>query len=149
MYPFYSKVYFLYFLEAKNPCFVTKICWKSSYICAFIFPKNGAIDFTKTFTSQEWLVVESQEWLPDPSLNHIFNVLPIGVQYTLSFQLTNFGLKYLIQFESRNKILSVRSYKKIMTSQLLFKNIFILRTSIVASFCWYHQNSNHFYQNNL
>ena len=36
--------------------------------------------------------------LPDPSLNHIFNALSIGVQYTLSFQLTNFGLKCLIQW---------------------------------------------------
>ena len=25
--------------------------------------------------------------LPDPSLNHIFNALSIGVQYTLSFEL--------------------------------------------------------------
>ena len=33
--------------------------------------------------------------LPDPSLNHIFNALSIGVQYTLSFQLTNFSLKCL------------------------------------------------------
>ena len=29
--------------------------------------------------------------LPDPLLNHILNALSIGVQYTLSFQLTNFG----------------------------------------------------------
>ena len=34
--------------------------------------------------------------LPDPSLNHISNALSIGVQYTVSFQLTNFGLKYLL-----------------------------------------------------
>ena len=34
--------------------------------------------------------------LPDPSLNYIFNVLSIGVQFTLSFELTNFGLKYLL-----------------------------------------------------
>ena len=32
---------------------------------------------------------------PDPSLNHIFNSLSIGAQYTVSFQLTNFGLKCL------------------------------------------------------
>ena len=30
----------LYFLEAKNPYFVTKNCWKSSYICAFILSKK-------------------------------------------------------------------------------------------------------------
>ena len=34
--------------------------------------------------------------LPDPSLNHIFNVLSTGAQYTLSFQWTDFGLKCLL-----------------------------------------------------
>ena len=33
--------------------------------------------------------------LPDPSLNCIFNALSIGVQYMLSFQWSNFGLKCL------------------------------------------------------
>ena len=33
--------------------------------------------------------------LLDPSLDRIFNVQSIGVQYTLSFQWTNFGLKWL------------------------------------------------------
>ena len=56
---FTQNCIFLYFLEAKNPCFVTKNCWKSSYICVFILPKSSAIDFTKTFLTQEWLVVES------------------------------------------------------------------------------------------
>ena len=47
--PFYSKLYFLYFLEAKNLLiFVYLFC-----------PKNGSIDFTKAFITQEWLVVES------------------------------------------------------------------------------------------
>ena len=30
----------LYFLEAKNPYFVTKNCSKSSYICVFILSKK-------------------------------------------------------------------------------------------------------------
>ena len=34
--------------------------------------------------------------MPDPSLNHIFNALSIGIQYTFSFQWTNFGLKCLL-----------------------------------------------------
>ena len=34
--------------------------------------------------------------LAEPSLNHIFNALLIGVQYPLSVQLTNFGLKCLL-----------------------------------------------------
>ena len=37
----------LYILEAKNPYFVTKNCWKSSHICVFILSKSGTIDFTK------------------------------------------------------------------------------------------------------
>ena len=48
----------LYFLEAKNPYFETKNCWKSSYICVFILSKKRR-NFTKTFITQEWLVVES------------------------------------------------------------------------------------------
>ena len=35
--------------------------------------------------------------LPDPLLNHILSALSICVQYTLSFQLTNFGLKCLFK----------------------------------------------------
>ena len=35
--------------------------------------------------------------LSDPSLNHIFNALSIGVQYTVSFQLTNFDQKCLLR----------------------------------------------------
>ena len=34
--------------------------------------------------------------LPDPSLNHMFNALSIGLQYTVSFQLTHFSLKCLM-----------------------------------------------------
>ena len=32
-----KTVFFLYFLEAKNPCFVTKNCSKFSYICVIYF----------------------------------------------------------------------------------------------------------------
>ena len=54
-------------------------------------PKNGTIDFTKTFNSG----MVGRRKLPNPSLNHIFNALSIGVQYMLSFRLINFGLKCL------------------------------------------------------
>ena len=53
--------------------------------------KSCASDFTKTFITQEWLVIES---FPTPRWIAIFNTLSIG-QHTLSFQLTNFGLKCL------------------------------------------------------
>ena len=34
--------------------------------------------------------------LLDPSMNNIFNVLLIGLQYTLSFKLPDFGFKCLV-----------------------------------------------------
>ena len=34
---FTQNCIFLYFLEAKNPCFVTKNCSKFSYICVIYF----------------------------------------------------------------------------------------------------------------
>ena len=60
-------------------------------IFVYLFCPKNRIDFTKTFTIE----------LPDLSLNHIFNALLIGVQYTLLFQITNFGLKCLIWFPIR------------------------------------------------
>ena len=47
-----------YFFEAKNPYFVTKIVENLFFVYLFC-PKNVAIDFTKTFITQEWLVLES------------------------------------------------------------------------------------------
>ena len=37
---FTQNCIFLYFLDARNPCFVTKNCSKSSYICVFILSKK-------------------------------------------------------------------------------------------------------------
>ena len=91
---FTQNCIFLYFFEAKNPYFVTKNCWKSSYICVFILSKKRPNWF------QNSGMVRCRK-LPDPSLNHIFNALSIGVQYTLSFQWTNFGLKCLLLAEAK------------------------------------------------
>ena len=91
----------LYFLEAKNPYFVTKNCWKSSYICVFILSKKRRNWFHKS----QWLVVGRMvgcRKLNDPLLNCIFNALSIGVQYTLSFQWTNFDLKWLNTWETNH-----------------------------------------------
>ena len=84
---------FLYFLEAKNSCFVTKNCWKPSYICVFILSKKWCSCFHKNLHNSG---IVCRRKLPDPSLNCIFNALSIDVQYTLSFQWTNFGLKCLL-----------------------------------------------------
>ena len=83
----------LYFLEAKNPYFVMKNCWKSPYICVFILSKKRRNWFHKNPHNSGMV---GRRKLPDPSLNHIFNVLSTGAQYTLSFQWTDFGLKCLL-----------------------------------------------------
>ena len=71
-------------------------------IFVYLFcPKNGTTDFTKTFIIQEWKAARRK--LPDPSLNSIFNALSIGVQYTLSFRWTNFGLKCLLEKLFQNR----------------------------------------------
>ena len=86
----------LYFLEAKNPYFETKRCWKSSCIYVFILSKKWRNWFHKNLHNSGMVGC----WkLPDPSLNRIFNALSIGVQCTLSFQRTDFGLKCLISDE--------------------------------------------------
>ena len=63
-------------------------------IFVYLFcPKNSAIDFIKNLHNSEMV----GRWkMRSPSLNHFFNTLSIHVQYTLSFQLTNFGLKCLL-----------------------------------------------------
>ena len=66
---------------------------KTSYICAFNSSKKRRNWFPKNLHNSG--IIDHRK-LPDLSLNHIFNALSIGVQYTLSFQLTNFGLKCLI-----------------------------------------------------
>ena len=93
---FTQKCIFMYILEAKNPCFVTKNCSKSSCICVFISSKKPHNWFYKNLHNSRMV---GGRKLPYPSLNHIFNALSIGVQYTLSFQWSNFGLKCLLQWK--------------------------------------------------
>ena len=87
-----KTVFLLWFLEAKNLCFVTKNFWKSSYICVFILSKKPCNWFHKNLHKSGMV---GRRKRPDALLNRIFNALSIGVQYTLSFQWTNFGLKCL------------------------------------------------------
>ena len=88
---------FLYFLDAKNPCFVTKNCLKFCYSCVFILSKKQHNWFQKNFHNSGTV---SRRKLPHPSLNLIVNALSIDVQYKLLFQWTNFGLKFLLQEKS-------------------------------------------------
>ena len=71
-----------------------KNCWKSFYICAFVFSKKQSIWFHK-YRHNSRIVGHIK--LPEISLNRIFNALLIGVQYTLSFQWTNLCLKCLFK----------------------------------------------------
>ena len=80
---FTQNCIFLCFLEAKNSYFVTKNCWKSSYICVFILSKKRRNWFHKNLHKSG---IVGRRNLPDSSLNCIFNALSIGVRYTLSFQ---------------------------------------------------------------
>ena len=70
----------------------------------------------------------SHRKLHDPSLNDILNVLSIGVQYTLSFQLTKFGLKSLFIVNLYSRINKFKFIKKkhandIYTLVRTFENI--------------------------
>ena len=95
LYSHFTQNYiFWYILETKNSCFVRKNCSKSSYICAFLLSKKQQNWFYKNLHNSGMV---GRRKLPDPSLNIIFNALLIGVQYTLSFQWTNFGPKCLLK----------------------------------------------------
>ena len=69
---FTQNCIFLYFLEAKNPCFVIQNCWKSSCICVFILRKKRRNWFCKNLHNSGMVC---RRKLPDPSLNGIFNAL--------------------------------------------------------------------------
>ena len=83
---FTQNCIFLRFLEAKNPCFVTKNCRKFSFICVFILLKKWYNWFHKKPQNSGMV---GRRMLPNPSLLY-------DVRYTLSFQLTNFGLKWIL-----------------------------------------------------
>ena len=56
------------------------------------YPKNGRNGSRKTSIK---LPLISRRKLPDPLLGNVFNLLLIGLWYTLSFYWSDFGLKYL------------------------------------------------------
>ena len=47
--------------------------------------------------------------LPDSSINNIFNVLSIDLQYTLSFKRPNFGLKCLVKITPKVQSLKFKA----------------------------------------
>ena len=73
----YGKLFYILF-RCYKPCFETKNCSKSSYICVFIFPEKQDKRFQKIFHN---LRMTDGGQLPDSSLNCNFNALLTGAQY--------------------------------------------------------------------
>ena len=72
--------------------------WQKKFHKLFIFvfsfyPTNSKAVSRKTSITQEWLVVLR---CPNPSLGIVINHLSIGLQYTLSFEWSDSGLKFLV-----------------------------------------------------
>ena len=91
----------LYFLEAKNPILRRNIV-ENLLIFVYLFcPKNGAVDFTKTFITQEWLVVEScptSRWITFLMLYRlVYNIRSHFNELILAWSacLNNFRANYL------------------------------------------------------
>ena len=83
--------------------------------------------------------------LPDPSLNCIFNAVSFGVQYTLSFQWTNFGLQWLFYRIIRKWFFHLRFYKYQESRELLVEHekwrVNLYGTlQIKKLFLWYFAN---------
>ena len=114
---------------------MTKTCSKSPYICVFILSKKQHNWFSKNFHNSG---TAGRRMLPDPSLNHIFNGLSIGVQHTLWLQWTDFGLKCLL--EAYSEFWYIQNPRHI-------KNPSIFRTLAYSGHCqtstmeWFVKNS--------
>ena len=102
------------FLEAKNPCFVTKNCSKYFYICVFILSRKQYNCLQKDFHNSRMV---GRRKLSDPSFNRVFKTLSIGGKYTLLFQQIKFGLKCLIK--TKKNICSVPFSKNICLENFL------------------------------
>ena len=80
------------------------VLWRKNVenLLTFVYlfcPKNDKIHFTKTFITQEWLLVEScptRYWIT-------FSMLSRLVYDMLSFQWINFGLKCLFELQQSTK----------------------------------------------
>ena len=112
---------------------MTENCWKSSYICAFILSKKQHNWLYKNLHNSGMV---GRRKLPDPSLNCIFTALSIGVQYTLSFQWTNFGLK--CQPLSKCHPILLGDFNSEMTDTNLkdISNLYLLKNLIKKPTCF-------------
>ena len=78
---------FSYFLEIVETFVFSRKYFQSLLIFIFFYPK------TSNFHNAGMIYLRK---LSDPSMNSVFNVLSIGLQYTLSFKRPAFGLKCLV-----------------------------------------------------
>ena len=76
--PFTQNCILLYFLETKNPYFVTKNFWKSSYICVFILSKKWDNWFHKNLHNSGMV---GGRKLPDP--RWITFLMPYRLVYSM------------------------------------------------------------------
>ena len=84
----YSELYF-FILSGEVETFVLSgKCFQSLVIFMFLFYRK-----TSNFRNSE---IVGRRKLPDPSMNIIFNVLSIALQYIVSFKRPDFGLKCLV-----------------------------------------------------
>ena len=87
------------FWRLWNWFFDVKFCW-NHLIFTYFYPKISSFHNS---------VMISRRKLPDLSLNNIFSVLSIGLQYTLSFKWPDFGLKCRVTVMPKTKSLTLIS----------------------------------------
>ena len=85
----YSELYFwIVFEDCGNCCFLKKNILIISY--SFIYPKTSNFHNSRNLHNSGMV---GRRKLPDASMNNVFNVLSINLQYTLSLKWPDFGLK--------------------------------------------------------
>ena len=94
---------FLYFLDAKNPCFVMKNYPKSCYICVFILSKSSTIDSKRASITQERLVVESC-----PTPRWIAFLILYGLVYNLRSYFNELILAWSAYFEAPQRRVKIK-----------------------------------------
>ena len=88
----FGTVFFRTFLRSRKLLFSRKFFQNLILMFSF-YPKKLETWFQKNFHNSN---VVSRRKLFDPSLGNVFNLLSIGLRYTLSFEWSDFSLKYLV-----------------------------------------------------
>ena len=73
-----NSIFFWYFLEAKNPCFVTKVFWKCSCLCVFMLWLVAQISRTPrwiSFLILYWLICITRSHSNEPIWHELLGIL--------------------------------------------------------------------------